>query len=610
MSPVPVQQLLRAIGPGLLLAAALHCPLAAAQSLWPGFQKTSEFNEQLRWSRLESGVRVAVLAPQTFRTERRLLVIFATPNGNTIEQTLGCASGPGRDWQSAVQHVAAQIRQLRALDTSQDIVLAVVQAPQLSWPSFRREQPQAEHIIRQLVADLQQDCQADRVALTCHSGGGSFLWGFLNAQQQLPDSVERIVFLDANYSYSSEDGHGDKLLAWLQGNSARRLIVTAYDDRHIRLNGQLVVGPDGGTWRASQRMMDWFQQHVPLSTAAAGPFQHTRGLSDQLHWFVHPNPDNRILHTALVGEMNGVLHSLTLGTPYAAVWGTHGGPPTWTAWVQAEPFAEPAAFQARLADELAPRALSLPPRSATADSGTAFRDRILNLPAAAREQAVRDELLQGNLPACARQLVPLQITAADSSGNLQRAIVFVMSDYLAIGSDSDFLRIPLQPDTAAEVAAASGCQLITPRISEAVFAAATLRLEPAPLTTARESVATFFEHQQLIEQQLQSLGADSRSRRLLCGLKKDVVLTRRLQGQPERVALYGWHRRNGSAIQPLYVGHARTYVDYSHGVRLMSQQMLVNEQPMDVATVLQDERLHSLLSDEGPLLVPALQVPQ
>jgi hypothetical protein len=43
-----------------------------------------------------------------------------------------------------MQQIAAQIRCLRATDETHDTVLAVVQAPQLSWPTFRRETPRTD----------------------------------------------------------------------------------------------------------------------------------------------------------------------------------------------------------------------------------------------------------------------------------------------------------------------------------------------------------------------------------------------------------------------------------------------------------------------------------
>ena len=56
------------------------------------------------------GVHLAAQVPEPLPAGARRLVLYATPNGNTIEQTLGCATAPGRDWHFDTQHVAAQVR--------------------------------------------------------------------------------------------------------------------------------------------------------------------------------------------------------------------------------------------------------------------------------------------------------------------------------------------------------------------------------------------------------------------------------------------------------------------------------------------------------------------
>ena len=150
---------------------------------------------------------------------KRLLVIYATPNGNTIEQTLGCAMAEGRDWHFDIQNVAAQIRRLREISADEDIVLAVVQSPKLAWPAFRQSEKNAGEIITGVVEETSHTVGAKRVVLSGHSGGGSFMFGLIDASEKIPAAVERIVFLDANYSYSNDKQHGDKLLAWLRGDA-------------------------------------------------------------------------------------------------------------------------------------------------------------------------------------------------------------------------------------------------------------------------------------------------------------------------------------------------------------------------------------------------------
>ena len=68
------------------------------------------------------------------------------------------------------------------------------------------------------------------------------------------------------------------------------------------------------------------------------------------------------------------------------------------------------------------------------------------------------------------------------------------------------------------------------------------------------------------------------------------------------MAIYGWQRLDGIPIQPLTIIHAATYVDYSHGIRLVSAAMIVDGKPTTVAAVLKDPVLNILLSDEGPIL--------
>jgi hypothetical protein len=581
-------------------------------ALLPGFQRAAEFDEQERWSRLESGVRIYVNAPRVMKSSLRRLVIYATPNGNTIEQTLGCAMAEERDWHFDIQHVAAQIRRLRELSPDEDIVLAVVQAPKLSWPAFRQAETNHKVIIRGLVDDLAKQTAAERVVLSGHSGGGSFMFGYLNAFETIPATVERIVFLDANYAYSDEEHHGDKLLAWLRGDSTRRLIVIAYDDREITLNGKRVVGPTGGTYRASGRMIDRLTKDVPLPAEKQGPFDHQRGMDGQIEFFIHPNPDNKILHTALVGEMNGLLHGLTLGTPRVEAWGKFGGPRAYTSWIQTEPFKEVEDSPPESCEDDDPPTLTLPPRRVDAISGSAFFHQIESLSRDDREAATLQQITQGNIPGFLRFLKHVYIKATDSQGTMHTATCYVTPDYLAIGSDTDFFRIPMTPQTAQMIASTANASLITTKLSDDIFKASKIKLEPKPLTKDRESAATFYQHHKIIEEQ--RLGRELGL--LIAGIKKDVVLTNRLKEKPNRVAIYGWHQTEigksrlvtpqmlntpPKPIQPLYVGHVDWYVDYSHGIRLMSKVMDVDGRVRRVEDVLKDKELSVLLSNEGPI---------
>ena len=207
------------------------------------------------------------------------------------------------------------------------------------------------------------------------------------------------------------------------------------------------------------------------------------------------------------------------------------------------------------------------------------------------------EIINGNVPEFLRRLVAIRVEAMDDAGTRHVATYFVMPDYLAIGTDNDFFRVPVTPATATAIADQFDASLITAKVSDDVFAAAQVKLDPQPLTKDRDAVATFWQHHQIIEEQMRG-----KSRGLLvAGIKKDIVLTNRLKEKPHKVAIYGWHESHSQPIQSLYVGHVDWYVDYSHGVRLMSQRIIVDNQPLKVSDVLKDSHLCPLLRTEGPI---------
>ena len=109
-----------------VLATLITCPPAAAAVDEPAWIRSRWFAEQFFTSVEESRVRVHVNVPLVDgeplpRATR--LIIYALPNGNTIEQTLGCRLANGVDWHYDIQHVAAQVRLLRALQPNDRIVL-------------------------------------------------------------------------------------------------------------------------------------------------------------------------------------------------------------------------------------------------------------------------------------------------------------------------------------------------------------------------------------------------------------------------------------------------------------------------------------------------------
>ncbi|WP_141732580.1 hypothetical protein [Oligoflexus tunisiensis] len=242
---------------------------------------------------------------------------------------------------------------------------------------------------------------------------------------------------------------------------------------------------------------------------------------------------------------------------------------------------------------------SIPERQADAADGVAFAKMIRGADEGSRERSILRELRRGNLPDFLRELVQIQYNAKTRSGRTVTVTLWVMKDYLAVGDDDEFVRVPMSPVTAQQVADAFGFSLPTARLVDEIYRAARLRLPPNPFkpSDAMVTVDEFVRHDRVIRQQLDQDQPDE----LIAGHKKDVVLSNQLNDRPKKVAIYGWHRANGSPIQPLSTVHGNWYADYSHGIRLISNMVLIGNRPLPLAEVMQDPELAPLVSYEGTL---------
>ena len=252
-------------------------------------------------------------------------------------------------------------------------------------------------------------------------------------------------------------------------------------------------------------------------------------------------------------------------------------------------------------------ALQIPPRGPEAEGGEAFMARIADLDLPNREAEIYKALSSGNMPTFLRQLVTLTANVPDTHGFNHHLEFQVMPDYLAVGSDTDYCRIPMNPHTAQHLATLFHASLITAQVSDQIYANASIRLAPfyyAPVGRENESVTKFIEHNAHIEMQKDSIGGQDGA--LIAGIKKDVILSNRMAGHPDKVVIYGWHKPNGLPIQPVYSGHADWYVDYSHGIRLMNNYVLVDGKPAWLSDLLTDPVSYCLFSNEGsPVEDPA-----
>ncbi|MFH1747059.1 MAG: hypothetical protein ABIG44_08445 [Planctomycetota bacterium] len=322
------------------VASSRPTTATSSAGVLPGFECSTYFDEQIKTYTFEPDVKVHINAPAAAEFDPRRttrLVFYALPNGNTTEQTIGKQCQPDRDWHFYIQHIGAQTRRLREIIKNENLVVAYLEAKCRSWPTWRRKHEQSGQQIIKLIDSVRDhfDTNHTTVDLVAHSGGGSLIFGYVNEVEEIPPWIRRIVFLDANYGYSDEQQHGDKFLAWLRGTPEHYLGVVAYDDRRIRINGKLVVGPTGGTWRKSQHMLERFRQDLKLQTEPRDEYMRHRGLDGRLDITLILNPEDKILHTVLV-EKNGFIHGLTFAGPYEKQADQLWGPVNYEKWIQPE----------------------------------------------------------------------------------------------------------------------------------------------------------------------------------------------------------------------------------------------------------------------------------
>jgi len=293
------------------------CVSHSHSQILKGFSETGGFNEQELWIKNgHDSVTININAPLHFnKKEKTYVVFFALPNGNSIEWSKGKKMKPGDDWHFDIHHIAAQTRFVRNLDKKNNYIVVYLMANQKSWPTWKRTIENSKVKIKNIVDSLTEIFKEyhPKIILNGHSGGGSFIFGYLDAVEKIPDNIERIVFLDSDYGY--EDSlHAKKFVDWLQ-NKDHHLFVLAYNDSIVIYNGKSLVSPTGGTWYRSRLMQRKLAETFSFETIADTAFIKHSALNGRVRIILKENPNGLIYHTVQV-EKNGFIFSLLSNTNF------------------------------------------------------------------------------------------------------------------------------------------------------------------------------------------------------------------------------------------------------------------------------------------------------
>lgn len=227
-------------------------------------------------------------------------------------------------------------------------------------------------------------------------------------------------------------------------------------------------------------------------------------------------------------------------------------------------------------------------------TGTSFYEKSTTYNWKHRDSFFVTSFLRGHVPDFLFRFRPITIKHRDSLDNSHTIRFYCSPDYLSIGSNDDWARVPLTPIAAQVIADSLGCFLPTPKMVDLIYQQSQIKLAPVPMYAFRDSTITMWQHHLIIE------GQRKRKTGLISGIKKDIVICSEhaLKGKVDRVAIYGWHTLDAKPIQPLYTGHVNWYVDYSHGARMIYRKIKVNGKWMDYTAFFGNPLLSKALSDE------------
>lgn len=309
------------------LAQEPESPFASSlnRNKLPGFVPNPGFAEQETVFVYKPGIKIHINAPSeaTFDADKPTkLVLYALPNGNSTAWTIGKQPEEGDDWHYHIQNIGAQTRYLRMTDPTCNLVTVYLEAETKSWGRWRKEALDRDQKIKETVEYIFTlfSKYNPYIELNSHSGGGNFIFGFMDAVSEIPDYIKRISFIDSNYNWDDKR-YGDKLRQWLSASADNNLFVACYDDANALLYGKPFVSKKGGTWYRTYLMQRYLKKHMrrlKWDKVENDSIIYYTANERRIQFYSRKNPERAIYHTILV-ERNGYIHSVLSGTKYEDV---------------------------------------------------------------------------------------------------------------------------------------------------------------------------------------------------------------------------------------------------------------------------------------------------
>lgn len=268
-----------------------------------------------------------------------------------------------------------------------------------------------------------------------------------------------------------------------------------------------------------------------------------------------------------------------------------------------------------------------------------------------REDAIFEQITKGNIPDFMKEPQYVHVTFKGADGVMHIASYRVMPDYLAIGTNDDYVLVPMTGITAQKICDKMGFTLPTAQMVDQIYgtankagttvageprhyynlpgdAAKGIKPDPPILPNTKgpgmEDLQKFREKEgfdawsngdkaklqtstwSYAEHDLAIKDGRPDQSALVAGHKKDIIAGSHV-GHEKNLAIYGLYDSkgvpmNGKGGNPFYSHHSQNYADYSHGARMVDQYMVLDGNMVKVADVMADKNLaKGLTGAEGAI---------
>ena len=250
----------------------------------------------------------------------------------------------------------------------------------------------------------------------------------------------------------------------------------------------------------------------------------------------------------------------------------------------------------------------LPPRKRNAPTGSQFMARVGKIYGSDYEKKVVLEILSGNVPDFMSPENWREITMKGKVDGMEVEIrLKVCPDYLAIGSNEDYVRVPLSPVTLQRLADALGWALPTVKVVDEIYRIAgrensLVRLIDGQMVSQdlkkkvrpprsnkdvllaniwnspryRSYISRFMTTSEFALRQSKMADREKKGmpkHALVCGNKKDVVVHKVPDEQRYKRRLIQYRPFHPQGLD--YGAHPQTHIDYSLGARFVHQNVTV-----------------------------------